>query len=168
MRAELIETKAAFARRLNVSPGYISNLIRKGMPVSPEGQVRIDVALQWVRENLHAKPGRPPGAAEGGGEADDLTGAKIRLTVAQAERAEIEVAVRRGELIPLEDVKRAKSAAGRATRDMFLNFASRHGAEMAGELGVDTGTFIGLLESHIRLALNEAADQPMPEVGDDD
>ncbi|MCB5201709.1 hypothetical protein LH464_04350 [Neorhizobium sp. T786] len=79
----------------------------------------------------------------------------------------IELAVLEGSLVSLDEVRRAQRAAGRATRDMFLNFAPRHGAEMAGELGVDPGTFIGLLEAHIRKALNEAADQPMPEDGDE-
>jgi phage terminase Nu1 subunit (DNA packaging protein) len=146
MAVDLIETKAAFARRLNVSPGYVSNLIRKGMPVSSEGQVRVDPALKWIRENLHAKPGRPAGAVEGGGEIDDLTLAKVRLTLAQAAKAEMDLAVRRGELIPVDIVKRGNFTFFRQARDHALNFPLRCGAQLAADFGISPAEFAPVLE----------------------
>ncbi|MBP2538141.1 phage terminase Nu1 subunit (DNA packaging protein) [Agrobacterium tumefaciens] len=82
------------------------------------------------------------------------------MTIAQADRAELEIAARRRELVPVEDARRAQRAIARTTRDMFLNFSARYGPEMAGELGVDPGLLIGILEAKIRTALNEAAAKP--------
>lgn len=171
--SEVVETKSQFAERVQLSKARVSQLVGRGLPLTPDGRVRVVEALRWLRENVAPESGRPLGSFESGvsgnGDAEELEAAKIRLTLAQAERTEMEVALRRGELVPKEDALRAARAAGRTTRDMFLNFSARHGAEMAGELGVDPGTLIGLLEAHIRKALNEAADQPMPDVsGDDD
>jgi hypothetical protein len=166
MKPELVETKTEFAKRVALSKSYISELVKKGLPCNAAGLVRVEAALRWIRENVNGSPGRPAGSAEGG-EADDLTAAKTRLVLAQAARAEHDLLVRHAEYIPKDEARRALRAVTRTTRDMFLNFSARHGAEMAGELGVDPGTFIGMLEAHIRKALNEAADQPMPTFGSD-
>lgn len=170
MKPELVETKARFANRLNVSRTHVARLVADGLPVTAGGDVRVDAALKWIRSNVRAKAGRPVGSIEGvGADADsgDLLAAKTRLVIAQAERAELEIAARRRELVPVEEAKRAMRAATRTTRDMFINFAARYGGELAGEFELDPGTFIGALEAKIRTALNEAADTP-PKFDDDD
>lgn len=168
---ERIENKSQFAERVQLSKARVSQLVARGLPLTPDGRVRVVEALRWLRENIATESGRPSGSFEGStgnGAAEELETAKIRLTLAQAERAEMENAVRRGELVSKQEVIRAGRAVTRTTRDMFMNFSARHGAEIASELAVDPGTLIGLLESHIRQALNEAADQPMPDVDGDD
>jgi hypothetical protein len=76
------------------------------------------------------------------------------------ETARVKLSILKKEYVPVEDARRAQRAIARTTRDMFLNFSARYGPEMAGELGVDPGVLIGLLEAKIRTALNEAAAKP--------
>ncbi len=170
MKTEAIESKSEFSKRINVSKSYVTRLVSDGLPLTPGGDVRVDAALKWIRSNVRAKPGRPVNSIEGGGadaDSGDLLAAKTRLVIAQAERAELEIAARRRELVPAEEAKRAMRAATRTTRDMFINFAARYGGELAGEFELDPGTFIGALEAKIRTALNEAADTP-PKFDDED
>ncbi|XUY27601.1 hypothetical protein RMR21_004370 [Agrobacterium sp. rho-8.1] len=155
-KISLTESKSDFARRLNVTPAYVSKLVGRGLPIV-DGKVPIESAQKWMRENTAAAPGRPKGS---NGTGIDLETARVELVQLQSERARLDNAKLRGELVPVEEVKKAMRAASRTTRDMFINFSSRHGAEIAGEIGVDPGTFIGILETHIRTALNEAADKP--------
>ncbi|MCZ7857073.1 hypothetical protein O9X81_10630 [Agrobacterium salinitolerans] len=160
-----VETKAEFAVRVGLSAPRISQLVKRGLPLSPEGRVRISAALRWMRDEVHAKGGRPLGSANGtGANGDpDLEAAKIRLTLAQADRAELELAARRGELVPAPEARRAVQLVAYTTREMMMNFPAKHGSEIAGELGIDPGTLIGLLDAHIRKALVKAAEQKMPD-----
>lgn len=156
-----VESKSDFAKRLNLSAARISQFVKRGLPLNSDGKVLVADALRWLREEVHAKGGRPLGSSGAGGEGNpDYEAAKLRLTIAQADRAELEIAARRRELVPVEDARRAQRAIARTTRDMFLNFSARYGPEMAGELGVDPGVLIGILEAKIRTALNEAAAKP--------
>ncbi|NTE55078.1 hypothetical protein G6M78_08290 [Agrobacterium tumefaciens] len=159
--SQIIETKSAFAARVGLSGARISQLVKRGLPLSSDGKVLVADALRWMREEVNAKGGRPLGSSGTGGEGDpDYEAAKLRLTIAQADRAELEIAARRRELVPVDEARRAQRAVARTTRDMFLNFSARYGPEMAGELGVDPGLLIGILEAKIRTALNEAAAKP--------
>ncbi len=160
MATETIESKASFAKRLGLSRGRISQLAKQGLPMLPDGSVRVEAALKWVRSELKPGPGRPHGAVEGGGRGEgreDMEAAKIRLLLAQASRQELELAHRRGELVPAEEARRAVRAVAFVTREAMLNFPARYGAEIAGELGVDPGTLIALLDARVRTEMNRVA-----------
>lgn len=165
MKPETIETKTQFANRVALSKSYVSELVKRGLPCTETGSVRVEAALRWIRENVNSSSGRPIGSVEHG-DSDELTAAKTRLVLAQAAKAEHDLAIRHKEYVPAEEARRAMRALARATRDMFLNFPARHGPELAAELGVDPGTLIAALEVRIREALTETANTPMP--ADDD
>lgn len=162
MKPETIETKTEFSKRVALSKSYITELVKRGLPCTETGSVRVEAALKWIRENVNSSSGRPIGSVAHG-DSDELTAAKTRLVLAQAAKAEHDLKIRHKEFVPADDAKRAARAFGRATRDMFLNFPARHGAEIAAELDVDPGTLIGILEIHIREALNATAISSMPE-----
>ncbi|MBY5869327.1 hypothetical protein [Rhizobium leguminosarum] len=161
MAAELVESKTAFAKRLNLSKAYISNLTKSGLPCNAHGFVRVDAAIKWIRENVNAGPGRPLGSVEVG-ETDDLTTAKTRLLLAQAAKAEMELAKMRGELIPADLVKRFNFTFFRMARDHALNFPYRRGPEIAAEFNLAPGAFAAVLERALIEHLREASDAIIP------
>lgn len=160
MKPETIETKTEFSKRVALSKSYVSELVKRGLPCTETGSVRVEAALKWIRENVNSTSGRPAGSVEHG-DSDELTAAKTRLVMAQAAKAEHDLQIRHKEYVPVADAMRVQRALARATRDMFLNFPARYGPEMAAELGADPGTLIASLEVKIREALTETASSPM-------
>ncbi|RVD39942.1 hypothetical protein EN742_13910 [Mesorhizobium sp. M4A.F.Ca.ET.020.02.1.1] len=160
MALELTESKSAFAKRLNASKARISQLVKAGLPCTSQGQVRIDAALRWIRENVNASPGRPQGSANS--DDGELLAARVRLVTLQADRAETELAVRRGELISKHAAAIGVRAMVRTLRDNILNIPSRYGAEIAAELDVDHPKLAAALEVLLRNALVEIAKRPRP------
>lgn len=150
-----IETKAAFSRRLGASKSWVSQLIGRGMPLTPDGKaVPVAAALKWVKENVQQP--------EDGEDESSITGARIRLILAQAELAEINVLKERGGVIDREAARRGVMAFARVYRDGVLNFAARQGPEIAHKLGVDPRALIAELEAQLRQLLVDLSKQPMP------
>jgi len=184
------ETKAQFARRVGVSKARVSQWCAAGLPVTKNGRVRVDRALEWLQGRV-PQPGRyrdrgihaageaadpvpetgphredGPGPIVASGKVADtylkaraakmLGDAKRAQT--EAERAQIELKARRGEL-----VDRARAVAhvfrlAREERDAWLNWPARVSALMAAELGVDPHKMHVALERHVREHLIELAE----------
>ena len=161
MSGELIESKAAFARRLNVSPSYISALCKHGLPVAKQGDISIDAALKWIRTNVRATAGRPSGNTKSG-KPDETPDAKLRLILAQAEKVEIEIGRLNGNTIEKNVATRAVAELTRLFRDHMLNFANRHGGAIAAACSVSAPLLMAELESKMRVALGELADAKIP------
>lgn len=76
----------------------------------------------------------------------------------KAERAALELAKARGELVPVDVVKRVVFARARAERDAWLSFAMRVAPQLAAELRCDPGTLHRLLSEAVRDQLSELAE----------
>ena len=98
----------AIAKQAGFSPAYARELHRdQGMPLE------LKPALAWLAD-------RPtPGA--GDSSAADLRKERIRLCKAQAEKAELELKLRRGELIARDEVKSDFTAIAQAVRAMLMS-----------------------------------------------
>lgn len=118
-------------------------------------------ALRWFRANVAPHSG--PASADPG--VADLAEEKARLTRAQADRAEVELAARKGELIDKDGARRAVVAFTRIYRDAVLNFASRQGPALAAEWGIDARVVVAGLDAELRKMLVELARQPLPALG---
>lgn len=70
-------------------------------------------------------------------------------------------------LVPVEEARRAVRAVAFSTREAMLNFPAKFGAEIAGELGVDPGTLIALLDARVRTEMNRVASKAPPKLGDE-
>lgn len=151
------ERKSEFARRLGCSRQNVQKLAARGLPLAEDGMVIVAAALAWIRENVSQ-----PGAGLVDAEIPSLAEAKVRLILAQAERAEMELVKAKGELVARDDARRAVRALMRTFRDHMLNFANRHGPGIAAEVGAPSAKLVGLLEARIRDALNDIADTPAP------
>ncbi|ADP71277.1 hypothetical protein Rvan_2049 [Rhodomicrobium vannielii ATCC 17100] len=155
------ETKAAFARRLGCSKAWVSQLIKKGLPLTSDGKlVPIAEALAWVQGNVSS------GGTDN--DAPNLNGAKIRLVLANAKRAEFALERERGTYVSRDEVRRAAQAFGRGHRDQMLNFANRFGPGIAAAAGCDAATLIGLIDARMREALLESVGISVPFQGDRD
>ena len=53
----MIEPKAAFARRMEVTQGRLSQWVSTGLPVTAEGKVDVAAAAAWLRDNLDSQKG---------------------------------------------------------------------------------------------------------------
>lgn len=114
-------TFAAFAVRIGKSRPYVSKLVADGritaQALTPDRKIIPSVAEADMAANLTS--GRAPGALP---VSDDTTYAKqrARKTAADAELAEIDLRVRKGELIERSLVSSALAPAVRELRDALL------------------------------------------------
>lgn len=174
-------TGADLARSLGVSYPAVYKRLKAGKfsaaAFHEDGSFVEEVArVEWfantnpskmrTRAKDKAGPARPKTPGKHAEEAAKKRGEyEIKNDIAEVdlETKRINLAKLKGELVPRDDAKRAYRLVAYTTRELMMNFPAKHGAEIAGELGIDPGTLIGMLEAHIRKALVKAAEQPVPE-----
>lgn len=159
----------AFAKEMGVTHRAVTQRIEKGRmagAVLPDGSLDPEKAREaWINHTDPTKRNGPPpkayqdaqGALAGGEYQVKLAKARIDL-----ETAEIHLSKLRESTIDKAEAARAARALMRGFRDHMLNFANRHGPDIAAELGIEPGRLTGLIESHVRVALGEFADGPNP------
>lgn len=152
-----VESKAAFARRIEMSRQHVGRLVESGLPTDNRGRVKIAEALKWVEQNLVSQAATVEGA-----DAAALIAARVRLTQAQAQLAELAHRQKDGELIPVEAARRAAASFSLVVRDTILQFAARSGPELAAELGVDPRVMISALDAAMRKVLIDVSAHKLP------
>lgn len=167
------ETKSAFATRVGVSPGRVSQWITAGLPLTEDRKrVRVADALNWLAKTLDpsqvaaqrrpkAKAAPPPSDDDPDDDAPaDLIAAKTEHEWLKVERARLLLEQTRGNLAPWAEVTAALDAWARGERDAWLAWASRIVPELSAELKVDGATLAPALrravEDHIRTLASEA------------
>lgn len=146
-------TKTELARRLDISKGRVSQLIRQGMPVLHSGLVDLDACCRWIDQHVdraHAGWGstrKPPAAAPppetaakrpptsfpppapapaiGADPAKVLLVAKAKRALADAKRAERLERKQAGELFERADVNIYITNFSQLVRDHVLTQAER-------------------------------------------
>lgn len=93
---------------------------------------------------------------EGGGRKIDAL--KARLLAAQAESAELDLAAKRGELVPANAVRAAAMDNARIEREALLLWPARVAAVLSAEFGADMAALATALEREIRTYMEERAD----------
>ena len=163
-------SQAELAAALGLSPGRITALKRKGMPL-----FSIEAARAWRAQHIAPVPGTKTTAPTGSPAADpDKTTppagyeqSRARREAAEASMAEMREAELRGELIQVAAVKAVWAARLTSTRDALLQIPSRLAPVLAAE--TDLAAVTQLLEDEIRQALaelsgaSEPSRQPAPE-----
>jgi len=152
-------TKTELARRLDITKGRVSQLIRQGMPVMPSGLVDLDACCRWIDQHVdraHAGWGstrKPPTAASppesaarrqptsfpppalapavGADPAKVLLVAKAKRALAEAKRAERLERKQAGELLERIDVNAYITNFSLLVRDHVLTQAERLAAMVA-------------------------------------
>lgn len=100
-------------------------------------------------------------AAEGEAEAE----ARRRLTRAKADKAELEVSARRGDLIERARVERVIFDFARRMRDAWSLWPARVAAGLAARLGADPHAVEAALAAEVRRHLEELSRDPVPRLG---
>lgn len=86
----------------------------------------------------------------------DLNESRARREHYQAELAKLQVTQQRGELVPVDQVKKEAFALGRSVREALANLADRLSHQLAGE--TDPARIHAVLTDEHRAALVELAD----------
>lgn len=192
MTAPKTEKKSAFAARCGISAARVSQLVKDGLPVAPNGEVLIDEATAWMDGRMDptrrqaAKPATAPTAkqkvampaaeeadeGEGGPEpvagpdapirADDLTEAKRLNEIEKIRLSRIKREAERKALVSRDVVKRGLHEFGMAQRDAWIAWCGRAAPDVAAELGVDLQKAFAILDRLVREQLIHLAGSPLP------
>lgn len=141
--------KSEFARIRGVTPAAITHAIRsgriRGAVVTRNGKEFIDhdLAMElWERNTISddPPPPRPPAAdrnelraiidAIPDDEIPDINDSRKRRAYYQAEKDKQDALQRRGELVPITDVRREATRLGRQVRDLLLMIPARNAAKL--------------------------------------
>ncbi len=132
---------------LGLSGNRVTALARQG--AIPRGQYgayplleAVRAYVEWQRENPIGRHVANPGHSD----------EKQRLTAAQADLAELKLAQTRGELLPLEDVRREWASLAVDLRARLMAISPR----IAATLGLDRAT-AARLDKELRAALEDIA-----------
>lgn len=142
---------ADLARLLGLTANRVSVLGAEGVLVrQTRGTYDLAASVagycEWCRDNPRGRKSGPNDEKE-------------RLTAAQADLAELKLAQTRGELLPLEDVRREWVGIAIDLRARLLSIAPR----VASALGLDRAT-AARLDAELRSALQDLADQRDPQI----
>ncbi|MGR8917973.1 MAG: terminase small subunit [Gammaproteobacteria bacterium] len=151
--------KAELAELLEVSERSLTTWQNQGMPIYSQGQrgqenaYRVKDVVDWMVAREVGKAIGLPGDEP----ITTLDKEKTRLTRAQAEKTELEVATLRGDLIPSDTVMRVQGGMVSAFRARALALPSK----MAPQV-------IGLDEKGAEAVLTDAVHEALDELGDFD
>ena len=161
------ETKTAFAARVGLTKGRISQLVAEGLPVRADGRIDVAVGLAWIEDNLD------PARRNKGGVSP--TPARVSTTLAEAKRLHEIVKVQRaklafekeqGLLVETAAANRTVFARARAERDAHMAWVQRTAPLLAAEVGADPRATFAALDRMMREQLEHLADLPLGSFGD--
>lgn len=153
-----VVAKVVFAEMLGLTPTRVSQLIAKGLPLTPAGKVPVAEARAWYDANV--APSRRKAMAE----RPAAAGARARLEAIRAEQAQLDLDRTRGELVARKVVNAAVFERARAERDAHLAWVARPAAVLASEIGCDPGALFSALDRAMRDHLAELAETPLGEL----
>lgn len=155
------ETKAQFAKRVGVTRGRISQLIGKGLPVTPEGKIDPEAGLAWLEQNLdHDRRGKG-GVARQTAPGPSLAEARRLLLLTQVQRARLAFERERGELVDVSSARAAIFTRARGERDAWQAWVARAAPELAAELGAPDRACFAALDRLVRAQLTHLAETPL-------
>ncbi|GGE96133.1 MULTISPECIES: DNA packaging protein [Stappia] len=147
--------KSDFAKVANVSPGRVSQMIRAGLPVEPDGRIDVARGRLWIQSNIDPKrsaaqsdQGDLPLAAR-----TDAATERARLVKEQADHAALKNALLRQDLLPAADVEREWTDMLRRVRSRLLAVPSR----LRQVLPHLTAHDVGAIDTELRHALEDLA-----------
>jgi len=152
-------SKRAFGEALGLSPGRVSQLIAAGLPVEPNNRIDLERGRRWYESNVDPNRRR-------GGRAEEAMprGDRARLDRIRADRADLQLAVERGELVDRAETERQTFARARAERDAWLGWVSRAAAIVAGETGADPAATFAVLDRLTREHLASLAETALEDI----
>jgi hypothetical protein len=93
------ETKTAFAARVGLTKGRISQLVAEGLPVRADGRIDVAVGLAWIEDNLDPARRNKGGAAIPTRATTTLAEAKRLHEIVKVQRARLAFEREQGKLV---------------------------------------------------------------------
>lgn len=159
------ETKTAFATRVGLTKGRISQLVAEGLPVRADGQIDVAVGLAWIEDNLDVAR-RNKGGAVPTRATTTLAEAKRLHEIVKVQRAKLAFEREQGQLVETAAATRTVFARARAERDAHLAWVQRTAPLLAAELGADPRATFAALDRMMREHLEHLADLPLGSLSD--
>jgi len=160
-------TKAEFARREGTNPKQVRRAIQQGLPVTRDGRIPFAKASAWWRANHRTRIDSPAPNGKIGRAIELYSVSRARKmqrdsrrAKADAERAELELAVRRSELVEVNAVVQRVFEIHRMVRDRILAIPDRLAAQLAAE--PDQARVRLALDAELRLALEALSGEIAP------
>lgn len=161
--AELPEvvSKSNFAQHIGVHKSRVSQLIDKGMPVEPNGNIHIARAQAWCENNLDPERRR---AFKDRGKSKSP---QAELNRIKAERAKLDLEKARGSLVNRQAIEKLIFERAQAERDAWLGWTQRAAIEIAADTGADIATAFAVLDRLVREHLVTLASRSVEELKHD-
>ena len=159
-----VVTKAAFAERVGLTRGRISQLIAQGLPVLPDGRIEVEAGLRWMEDNLD--PDRRGKGGSAPNTTPSLAEARRLHEIVKVQRAKLALERERGDLVHRSVVKGAVFARAKAERDAHMAWVARVTPLLAAEIGADPARTFAALDRLMREHLVDLARMPLPELHD--
>lgn len=166
MTAKVPLSKSEFGRRVGLSPSRIGQLVRLGMPSTPEGKIEEKAGRAWIKANLdgHRRAARKGRAVEG--EAGAVTRLRAEKLRQESELLALELRRKAGELLDRRSALAAIESRARHERDALIGWVNRAAPEIATVTGADLGAVVGVLDRLVRLHLADMAGSAMKDFDD--
>jgi len=155
------ETKTAFATRVGLTKGRISQLVAEGLPVRADGRIDVAVGLAWIEDNLDPARRNKGGAVNPTRATTTLAEAKRLHEIVKVQRAKLAFEREQGQLVETAAATRTVFARARAERDAHLAWVQRTAPLLAAELGADPRATFAALDRMMREHLEHLADLPL-------
>lgn len=160
-------SKKAFAEHVGVTQGRVSQLIKSGLPVEPNGRIHIERGIAWMRDNIDPNRRR---AAIGDRDPSQASSAAGPMSprgmrdVAEARIAQLKADRLAGLLISRKATLRAVEGRAKMEADALISWVNRAAPAIATATGGNLSTIAGVLDREIRAHLismaNTALDLP--------
>jgi phage terminase Nu1 subunit (DNA packaging protein) len=147
-------SKSAFAAEVNLSPGRVSQMIKQGLPVEPDGKIDIARGKIWIQENVDPRRRAAQPQGRFSFERKPVESERDRLAREQADNVALKNAALRRELVPATEVEDRWAGVLRRIRSKILAVPSRV-RQASPHL---TGHDIAALDAELRKALEDLAD----------
>lgn len=121
-------SKSQFARKVSLSPGRISQLIKKGLPTELDGKIDVARGRIWIQENVDTNRSaaqKPDDLFSNANPKASVSTERLRLVKEQADAAALKNAIARRDYVPASEVEREWSSVMRKLRSGILAIPSR-------------------------------------------
>jgi len=128
------------------------------MKITDSARARELACRRWERQ-------RAAEAVAAASAPEPIASARARRVRALADRAEVEAARLRGELVERSKAERLVFELARRTRDAWAQWPARVAAQIAAQLGADPHAVEAALAAEVRRHLDDLARDPLPRLG---
>lgn len=146
-------SKSGFANLIGVSPGRVSQMIKEGLPVEPNGKIDVARGKLWFQENVNQRRSVAQRPAELPLGSRSKEGHRDRLLREQADNAALKNQILRREYVKASEVEARWSDVLRRLRSKILAVPSRVRQANPHLTAQDVAAF----DSELRAALEELA-----------